>query len=46
MLATNAKARALYASCGFTVEGVLRQEFRLDGHDVDDLLLARYLDDP
>lgn len=44
VLAPNARARALYASCGFTVEGVLRREFRLAGTDVDDVLMARYLD--
>jgi ribosomal protein S18 acetylase RimI-like enzyme len=40
VLATNDRARALYASCGFEVEGVLRGEFRLDGRDVDDVLMA------
>src|SRR4051794_11547684 len=41
VLAPNAPARALYASCGFVVEGVLRGEFHLDGRDVDDVLMAR-----
>jgi ribosomal protein S18 acetylase RimI-like enzyme len=45
VLEPNARARALYASCGFTVEGVLRREFRLNGEDVDDLLMARFLDE-
>jgi GNAT superfamily N-acetyltransferase len=44
VLAPNAKARRLYASCGFAVEGVLRGEFRLNGEDVDDLFMARFLD--
>ena len=45
VLAPNARARRLYEACGFSVEGVLRWEFQLNGEYVDDLLLARYLDD-
>ena len=41
VLAPNAPARALYAACGFVVEGVLRGEFHLGGRDVDDVLMAR-----
>lgn len=44
VLATNDAARRLYDKAGFVVEGVLRKEFRIDGVDVDDLLMARYLD--
>jgi ribosomal protein S18 acetylase RimI-like enzyme len=40
VLAPNAEARALYASCGFGVEGVLAGEFLLDGAYVDDVLMA------
>ncbi len=40
VLAPNAGARALYASCGFVVEGVLAGEFLLDGALVDDVLMA------
>jgi ribosomal protein S18 acetylase RimI-like enzyme len=40
VLAPNAAARSLYESCGFEVEGVLREEFRLDGRYVDDVLMA------
>jgi ribosomal protein S18 acetylase RimI-like enzyme len=40
VLAPNKPARALYESCGFVVEGVLREEFRLDGRYVDDILMA------
>jgi ribosomal protein S18 acetylase RimI-like enzyme len=40
VLATNAGARALYDACGFVVEGVLREEFLLDGRYVDDVLMA------
>ena len=43
VLSTNARARALYASCGFVVEGVLVDEFRIDGAWVDDILMARAL---
>ena len=43
VLGGNASARALYASAGFVVEGVLRDEFRLDGRFVDDVLMARPL---
>jgi ribosomal protein S18 acetylase RimI-like enzyme len=43
VLAPNEPARALYASCGFTVEGVLRGEFRLGDRYVDDVLMARAL---
>lgn len=40
VLGPNVAARALYESCGFEVEGVLRGEFHLEGQDVDDLLMA------
>lgn len=40
MIAPNAPARALYEACGFTVEGVQRGEFLLDGRYVDDVLTA------
>jgi ribosomal protein S18 acetylase RimI-like enzyme len=46
VLGGNAAARALYASCGFVVEGVLREEFRLAGRYVDDVLMARALREP
>ena len=41
VLATNDASRKLYESCGFTVEGILREEFHLAGAYVDDLLMAR-----
>jgi ribosomal protein S18 acetylase RimI-like enzyme len=44
VLGSNAGARRLYRACGFETEGVLRDEFRLDGRPVDDHLLARRLD--
>lgn len=44
VLGSNAVARRLYERCGFVEEGVLREEFLLDGHYVDDVLMARYLD--
>jgi ribosomal protein S18 acetylase RimI-like enzyme len=43
VLAPNAPARALYERAGFVVEGVLREEFHLDGRYVDDVLMARDL---
>jgi ribosomal protein S18 acetylase RimI-like enzyme len=43
VLGHNAPARELYAAAGFTVEGVLPGEFRLDGHYVDDILMGRWL---
>jgi ribosomal protein S18 acetylase RimI-like enzyme len=44
VLATNHAARRVYDRAGFVVEAVLRGEFRIDGTDVDDVLMARYLD--
>jgi ribosomal protein S18 acetylase RimI-like enzyme len=41
VLVTNVAARALYDAAGFVVEGVLREEFRIDGAFVDDVLMAR-----
>ena len=41
VLSTNDPARKLYESCGFTLEGILREEFHLEGAYVDDLLMAR-----
>ncbi|MFD3948256.1 GNAT family N-acetyltransferase [Streptomyces sp. NPDC058579] len=43
VLGHNAPARALYASEGFAVEGVLPGEFFLDGAYVDDVLMGRSL---
>jgi ribosomal protein S18 acetylase RimI-like enzyme len=40
VLAPNDNARRLYEACGFTVEGVLVGEFLLEGHLVDDVLMA------
>lgn len=44
VLAHNHTARRLYQSCGFVVEGTLRQEFFLDGLYTDDLFLAFHLE--
>lgn len=43
VLGHNAPARALYASEGFAVEGVLPGEFLLEGAYVDDILMGRAL---
>ncbi|MEV4150547.1 GNAT family N-acetyltransferase [Amycolatopsis sp. NPDC049691] len=43
VLGHNTAARRVYEACGFVVEGVLRAEFRVDGHDVDDVFMARSL---
>ncbi|MFI6102568.1 GNAT family N-acetyltransferase [Streptomyces sp. NPDC051310] len=43
VLGHNAPARALYASEGFVVEGVLPGEFFLQGRYVDDVLMGRSL---
>ncbi|GAA2948774.1 MULTISPECIES: GNAT family N-acetyltransferase [Streptomyces] len=43
VLGHNAPARALYASEGFAVEGVLPGEFFLNGRYVDDVLMGRPL---
>lgn len=45
VLAPNTRARSLYESCGFVVEGVLRGEFLLNDVYVDDMFLALYLDE-
>ncbi|MER5885215.1 GNAT family N-acetyltransferase [Streptomyces sp. NPDC001941] len=43
VLAPNEAARALYASEGFEVEGVLPGEFRLEGRYVDDVAMGRWV---
>ncbi|GGW21015.1 N-acetyltransferase [Streptomyces capoamus] len=43
VLGHNTPARALYASEGFAVEGVLPQEFLIDGRYVDDVCMGRAL---
>jgi ribosomal protein S18 acetylase RimI-like enzyme len=40
VLGGNGRARALYSSLGFVVEGVLREEFLLGEDYVDDVLMA------
>lgn len=44
VLSPNAPARRLYESCGFVIEGVLHDEFALEGHLVDDILMACHFD--
>lgn len=43
VLAPNTAARVLYERCGFVVEGVLNEEFLLNGRFVDDLLMRHDL---
>ncbi len=45
VLGNNQRAQALYASLGFTVEGVLHEEYLLDGTYVDDIFMALPLPD-
>ena len=40
VLGSNEGARALYEGCGFTIEGILPEEFHLDGRYVDDVLMG------
>ncbi|OPC79911.1 hypothetical protein B4N89_02195 [Embleya scabrispora] len=40
VLGGNTSARALYAACGYRIEGVLEGEFLLAGRYVDDVLMA------
>ena len=44
VLSTNPGARALYARAGFRVEGILEDEFVIDGERVDDVLMALTVD--
>jgi ribosomal protein S18 acetylase RimI-like enzyme len=43
VLGFNHRARHLYESCGFHIEGLLREEFLLDGRYVDDVFMALML---
>jgi RimJ/RimL family protein N-acetyltransferase len=45
VFATNDRAIALYRKLGFVEEGRLRGEARIEGEDVDEVLMARFLDD-
>lgn len=40
VLAPNVQAQNLYRASGFKTEGVLRGEFRIDGEEIDDVLMA------
>ncbi|MGW4659746.1 N-acetyltransferase family protein [Streptomyces sp. NPDC004279] len=46
VLGHNTPARALYESEGFVVEGILAEEFLLDGKYVDDVFMGRFLQGP
>lgn len=46
VLGHNTRARRLYESEGFVVEGILPQEMYLDGRYVDDVLMGRSLTAP
>ena len=43
VLSTNETAMRLYERLGFQREGTLRDEFRIDGRFVDDVLMAKQL---
>lgn len=43
MFADNDSARALYERLGYVVEGVLREEFLINGEYVDDVLMTKWL---
>ncbi|MFD2689567.1 GNAT family N-acetyltransferase [Streptomyces phyllanthi] len=43
VLGHNTPARKLYESEGFVVDGILPEEFLLDGAYVDDVMMGRYL---
>lgn len=43
VFSTNARARRLYESLGFTVEGTRKGQFRIRGASVDDVVMARWL---
>ncbi|MET8544016.1 GNAT family N-acetyltransferase [Kitasatospora sp. NPDC004799] len=45
VLGWNDPARRLYEGCGFVVEGLLAEEFLIDGRYVDDVWMARRLTD-
>ncbi|WP_280714709.1 GNAT family N-acetyltransferase [Kitasatospora sp. MAP5-34] len=45
VLAHNAPARRLYGRCGFQVDGVSPEEFRINGAYVDDVWMSRRLND-
>jgi ribosomal protein S18 acetylase RimI-like enzyme len=40
VLGNNTRARALYHACGYQTEGVLKDQFYLDGRYVDDVFMA------
>jgi ribosomal protein S18 acetylase RimI-like enzyme len=44
VMSVNTKARRLYESLGFVIEGVLPEEFLIDGVYIDDILMGRALD--
>lgn len=46
VLSTNHEAIALYERLGFVREGVLREEFFINGSYVDDVLMTKYLTGP
>lgn len=43
VFATNERAKRLYESAGFVVEGVLRRQFRIRGEYVDEIRMGKWL---
>ena len=44
VLSSNPGAVAFYEQCGFITEGRLVSEFRIGGRDVDDILMAYFIE--
>lgn len=45
VFATNHRAIHVFEKCGFAVEGIRRKQYKIAGQYVDELFMARFLDD-